>query len=299
MGIPEAQLETWSRQGSVTQSKNTYRTIKNALENTRATYADRSFTVFLQGSYGNDTNVFAESDVDIVIRYDGAFYHDLTALPAEQQTAFNQSFPTPGTYPYASFKNDVEAALRAAFGNSVKPPGNKAIKVEAGGSRRSADVLAAFEYRRYYEFNSTDDQNYDLGIAFFTSDGARVENYPKQHSDNCTAKHQAANNNFKPLVRIFKNMRNRLVDDGLIGEGVAPSYYIEGLLYNVPNGRFAGNYETIVFNILSWLYETADRTGFLCASEQHYLLRDGHPVCWPVANGEQFINAVIGLWNNW
>jgi len=67
MPIPESQLETWSKPGSVAQSRDTYATIKRALENTNATYASRNFEVFLQGSYGNDTNIFAESDVDVVM----------------------------------------------------------------------------------------------------------------------------------------------------------------------------------------------------------------------------------------
>ena len=33
-------------------------------------YADKNLKVFLQGSYGNDMNIYAESDVDIVIRLD-------------------------------------------------------------------------------------------------------------------------------------------------------------------------------------------------------------------------------------
>lgn len=32
-----------------------------------------NFKVFLQGSYGNDTNIYAESDVDIAIRLDNCF----------------------------------------------------------------------------------------------------------------------------------------------------------------------------------------------------------------------------------
>ena len=35
MAIPEAQLETWSHQGSVTQSSSTYASIKNMLEEAR------------------------------------------------------------------------------------------------------------------------------------------------------------------------------------------------------------------------------------------------------------------------
>src|SRR6202790_1966965 len=102
MTIPLAQLETWSGQGAITSSKTTYAAVKAALEDANATYTDRNFKVFLQGSYGNDTNIYAESDVDIVIRNDGAFYHDLSGLPADQQNAFKAHF-SDGTYTYNTF----------------------------------------------------------------------------------------------------------------------------------------------------------------------------------------------------
>ena len=298
MAIPETQLDTWSHQGSVTQSKGTYATIKRALEDPNANYASRNFEVFLQGSYGNDTNVFAESDVDVVIRYDGAFFSDVRDLPADQQSAYSASTQD-GTYAYYTFKSHVQAALVAAFGSSVNP-GQKAFKIQADGSRRDADVVAAFEYRRFYQFNSWADQRSEIGMAFYTSDDTLIANYPKQHSRNCTAKHQSTGGNFKPLVRIFKNMRSKLIDDGLIGEGIAPSYFIEGLLYNIPNTEFSGaTFGEKVFSLLTWLYQTTDRTNFVCANEQYYLLRDNDPVCWPIGNGAQFIDGVTRLWNNW
>jgi hypothetical protein len=142
---------------------------------------------------------------------------------------------------------------------------------------------------------SLDDERFTTGIAFYTSDNTLIANFPKQHSSNCTKKHQATGNNFKPIVRIFKNMRSRLVENGIIEEGAAPVYFIEGLLYNVPNRCFSGSYGNMVFNILMWLHQTPDHANFLCANEQYYLLRDNHPVCWPCVNGDQFINAVIWL----
>jgi tRNA nucleotidyltransferase (CCA-adding enzyme) len=81
MGIPEAQLDTWSHQGSVTQSSATYNTIKNALEAAGNPYAGKNYEVFLQGSYGNDTNIYAESDVDIVIKLNDCFHYNLDELP--------------------------------------------------------------------------------------------------------------------------------------------------------------------------------------------------------------------------
>jgi hypothetical protein len=297
MSIPESQLEIWSHQGSVTQSTNTYATIKHALEDTNAQYPNRNFEVYLQGSYGNYTNIFDESDVDVVICYKGAFFHDLTVLPADQQSAFRAGMPD-GTYWYSTFKGHVQTALEAAFGHSVKP-GKKAIKVPGAGSRRNADVLVAFEYRRYYKFNSVTDQSFETGISFFTDSNTPIHNYPKQHSQNCTIKHQQTYNKFKPLVRIFKNIRSRLVDERMIGRGIAPSYFIEGLLYNVPAGHFTGDYEAIVFNVLNWLHLTTDRTTLLCANQQFYLIRDNSEVCWPVANAQQFISSAILLWNRW
>jgi hypothetical protein len=79
MAIPESQLEDWSHQGSITQSKATYGTVKRSLEAPDTHYAGgNSFEVFLQGSYGNDTNIYAESDVDVVIRLDSVYYYDVS-----------------------------------------------------------------------------------------------------------------------------------------------------------------------------------------------------------------------------
>lgn len=89
MAIPESQLETWSKQGSVSQSSSTYAPVKKALEDSKAIYKDKSFEVFLQGSYGNDTNIYAESDVDVVIRLDSIFRGDIDSLSIEEKNAYN------------------------------------------------------------------------------------------------------------------------------------------------------------------------------------------------------------------
>lgn len=65
MPIPESQFDIWCKQGSVTQSSQTYQPIKSVLEAGTTAYANTDFEVFLQSSYGNDTNIRSESDVDI------------------------------------------------------------------------------------------------------------------------------------------------------------------------------------------------------------------------------------------
>src|SRR6266446_4203710 len=102
MGIPETQLDTWSHQGSVTQSKDTYASIKSSLDAKDTNYTGKNFAVFLQGSYGNHTNIYAESDVDVVIRLDSIYYYDISALTDQERAAFDAN-STPGTYPYADY----------------------------------------------------------------------------------------------------------------------------------------------------------------------------------------------------
>lgn len=297
MGISESQLDTWSHQGSVIQSAATYHAIKNALESTNAAYHSKDFKVYLQGSYGNDTNIFAESDVDIVIQLDDVYFSDLTWLTPADKLAYYQAF-VPATYSYYQYRNDVVGALTGRFGADVRN-GYKAIAIAANGNRRKADVIPAMQFRRYWKFRSAFDSTYDEGICFFTPDGQQIVNYPKQHSENMTIKHQASNAWLKPMIRILKNMRRKLVADGVLSVDVAPSYYLEGLLYNVPPEKFGQSYEDSFVNAINWIQSEADKSELVCANEQYYLLRDGTPTSWEPTNAEALIQAVIKQWNEW
>lgn len=297
MAIPEAQLEIWSHQGSVTQSAATYKTIRNALENPNANYHGRSYSIFLQGSYGNDTNIWAESDVDIVIMVDDVYFEDIVELSPAEREAYD-SVTTTGSYQYNTFKQDVIDVLTDAFGDHVKV-GSKAISIAANGGRRKADVLVAMEYRRYFNFKSLEDFSCVKGICFFTADGVKVVNYPKQHSENLTEKHQSTNQWLKPMVRVVKNLRGRLIDDGFLKAGEAPSYYIEGLLYNVPNDKFGGSLGNCFVNAINWIESEADKGNLVCANEQYYLLRSNAHECWEPADADKFLKAAINLWKSW
>ena len=297
MAIPESQLDTWSHQGSVTQSSSTYNTIKNVLEASTTPYASKSFAVFLQGSYGNDTNIYAESDVDIVIRLDDCFHSALSRLTEDEKAAYRSGF-SDATYTHVDFKRDVLSTLKKQYGSAVNA-GDKAIAIESNDARRKADVIVAIQYRRYFKFRSTYDSEYVEGICFWNGKGEQIVNYPKQHAASLTTKHQSTAKWFKPMARVFKNMRSRMVADGLIKTGVAPSYYIEGLLYNVPNDKLTSSYQECVVNTLNWYLREARKSDLICANEQYYLLRDGHHTCWNQSNCDEFVEAAVRFWNKW
>jgi hypothetical protein len=301
MAIPESQLETWSNRGAVTTSASTYETIRGCLENDDGEgYAGKSYQIFLQGSYGNHTNIYRESDVDVVIRLDSVYYRDVSELSI-QETALYNSVRSGATYTYDQYKADVTNSLVRSFGSDVEA-GTKAVHIKPSGNRRSSDVICACQFRRYLRFQTGADTEYITGICFFKSDGSRVVNYPRQHAANCTAKNQATESMFKPVVRIFKNMRTRLVDDDLISDGLAASYFIEGLLYNVPDEHFIKTtYGDAFVACLNWLNATSAQTRneFVCANRQYYLLRGPSDVMWSVQSCTAFLAALVNLWNGW
>jgi len=292
--IAESQLQIWSQQGKTGQFTDTYAQISANLLDSSAPYAVKDCEVFLQGSYGNDTNVWADSDVDIVLKHNGTFYKDLTRLSPEALARYNAAHSGVASYPYDKFKADAVAFLTLLYNGIV--PGKKAMFIPGKNTRRNADVLVAQQFRRYYDVLPDGTERFEPGVCFF-SDGKLIENFPKQHSANCTAKHQATKQNFKHMVRIFKNMRNRMIEQGLLADGVAPSYFLEGMLYNVPDDKFTGTYQSMWVECFNWTV-SADRDKLMCASRMHWLVRDGTPTSWPVANFNTFTATAKKFWES-
>lgn len=295
MGVPESQLDTWSKQGSVTQSASTYATVKDILEDKASPYYPKSFKMGLQGSYGNDTNVYRDSDVDIIIRLDSTFYHDANTLAADQYALFLKMHPGNAQYGYSEFKAQVADWLRQKYGSSVNV-GSKAIFIAGNGTRRDCDVLPCVRFKYYYRYTTSED-NFVDGICFFLKDGTQIVNFPAQHRDNCTAKHKATSQWFKPTVRLYKNMRNYLIDKNQLRDGVAPSYFVEGMLWNVPDDKFGTTFNNTFVETFNYICST-DRSQFKCANGIHSLFGPS-TVNWSPADCQTYLKALGHLWNNW
>lgn len=292
--IPERQLETWASQGPTAQFTDTYNRIRGNLLDAGAPYPLAETEVFLQGSYRNDSNVYGDSDVDIVLCHTGAYFRDESRLSPVDKTAYAAATGGAVTYGYPEFKRDAASHIMRIYGNVNA--GSKALYVPGGNSgRRNADILIASLFRRYYEFKSLQNQRYQEGICFISANGSRIENFPKLHSENCTKKHQDTNSYFKPMVRIFKNMRNTMISNGLLADGVAPSYFIEGMLYNVPNPKFGGTYQQTWIECFNHIV-TAENQALVCANQVHWLVRDNSPTSWPLAQFNTFTWALKRYW---
>jgi hypothetical protein len=290
MAIPESQLNTWSHQGSITNSANTGNSVKNALDAYTGFPDGISFDVYLSGSYKNDTNVYGESDVDVVVELTSSFQNNLTQ---DQKNALGF---TSANYSLSDFRTNVEACISTYYGTNNITIGNKVITVNPTTNRLEADVLVCSQYRLYY--GALNANNHHKGIIFTTRNtNQSIINFPKKHSDNATIKHQGTNQWFKPTVRIFKNMRNHLVNNNGFQKSVAQSYFIECMLSNIPNNQFGTNYQATIINCHNYLTQNS-KDNFMSLNGVRPLWGNTTEN-WNQADADNFLQQITNLWNNW
>jgi hypothetical protein len=294
MSIPESQLQTWTNQGSVTNSASTHTVLRNALaKHSWSSLMD--YTDYLQGSYANTTNIYGESDVDIVIECTSLFFHDGIDEIEQQSLGFQ-----PGKHSYDDFRNEVISALVSYYGSShVDTSGANSIKVLPSdtSNRLYADVIVCCSYRDYYQRRIVAE-----GITFWNRQNyAQIVNYPKLHKANGATKNDYIGN-YKQVVRLFKNARHYMIEGDETLKKKFSSYFVECLLYNVPNQYFFGSsLQQVFLKILGYLTDVFEKDvvdKFITQSEKHILIGN-HPVQWSKPNAQEFVKRLNDLWQNY
>src|ERR1700727_191138 len=207
MPIPESVLKAWTHQGAVATSAEIYRSITSSLNNYQYWPNGIKPIIYLQGSYRNDTNIWSESDVDIVVEMRQVYNQDLSQLPLDQQQLkFRNSTVN---YDFNAYKQHVIQALVNNYGASNVEEGKKCIKMKSVSKRFPADVILCISYRRYKHYLGEKNQSYEEGVTFYLpSENRWIINYPKYHYSNCANKNGTiltrCGGRFKKVVRIFK-----------------------------------------------------------------------------------------------
>lgn len=299
MSIPDSQLETWSNPGADDSATKTYNRVKNVMEddNSIPNQKDKNFEVYLQGSYRNSTNIYADSDVDLVVQLNSTFRRNLSRLNSTQKSKYKDSFSS-ASYGLSGFDQDVVDTLRDNYGRSSVSVEDRALVLDSDSLPLPADIVVCQQYRRYNRFQRFSDQDYDEGIRFKDqSTGEKIISYPKIHYENGADKNQSVHSRYRETIRIIKNARSYLVEKGEIEEGLAPSYCIECLLYNIPSSKYTYDLQERYRNVADWLVETkiAD---FECQNEIQDLF-GSKSTQWSTSDANKFIRKLVDLWNNW
>ena len=181
------------------------------------------------------------------------------------------------------FRQHALRAMRAEFGDAVTA-GRKSLKIARGKIPANADVVVALKY--------------EDGLALYVPDERRwIVSHPQRSHQRGARKERATGNRFKRTVRMFKAARNHLVSNGRIDASVAPSYFIECLLYNVPDRLFSQQLGSTYVEVLQWL-GSAQTRGFVTQSGSIELFGP-RPEQWSVDELRRFTAEFQRLWNGW
>ena len=280
MPIPERTLSRWSHHQAGTAFKQAHIPIRDAL----AEYdwpSEVKFQVFLQGSYKNDTNLGGDSDVDVVVRLASRLRPRVADLSGKELQ--NDGSQKVALQRWESFRDHALKAMRARFGNAVRT-GRKTLKLPKGELPADADLVVTLSYRE--------------GIAFYLPGQKRwVLSFPEQHHSQGSKKENATSNRFKRTVRMCKAARKRLVERKVLTKDDAPSYFIECLLYNVPNGLFVERLVPTYTGIVDWL-RNAKLKDFQCQNGRVELFGPGREQ-WSQKKARAFVRALQELWDTW
>ncbi|MFZ2523337.1 MAG: nucleotidyltransferase [Minisyncoccia bacterium] len=300
MAINEEKLKIWSNAPPSTKTQFTHSEIRKALEKSDA-LKGVNYEVYLQGSYANSTNTKIDSDVDVVVQLNSTFSPDTSKLSLTDKQAFNQAYPTNATYLWSHFHRDVLNALTSYFGSTSVKAGTKSIKILGNASRVNADVVPCLQHKSFSSFNTWNPHDFVEGIKFWTNDALSKEiiNFPRIHITNGEAKNHTSRTQekYKHLVRIIKNIRRQLVENHSFDPKVAPSYFVECIVYNVPDVHFQNNYKEGLEYVINHILNECTPQNMVTVSHQHILFGT-EPWQWNQADASIFFNAVNDYYLN-
>lgn len=254
-----------------------------------AALGSRDIRVTLQGSYRHNTIVRLDRDVDVYVILMDIFTTDY---------AFAKGFSDKklklydATYSSPRFKNDLEAALIAAFGRNYVRRGDKGFTVKEKNIHRvSTALVAGVEHRRYRP-----DGSYDSGMTVRPDSGEFFESWPEQHFQNGELKNKKTDKRYRRFIRVMKKLCDYMARHGYPQARVIPAYLHECLVYNIPNnlmssGRLSDNLREMLIYLRQALGNEDNCRKWLEITEMNYLFHKSRP--W---TREQALDWVLAAW---
>jgi hypothetical protein len=178
----------------------------DAHQGVRQTLGDHDYLTFLQGSYSNDTALEDMNDVDVVAVARRAGLTTREALFRDITNKLQQNIRYVGRW------TEEDKCIRL----------NLPVRI---------DIVPAIA--------SASDPYADPIVIFSRRDGQR-QNWPRLHQQAGKDKSARTSGNFKQVVRLFKWWRTCHFGS----RKIAPSYYLECLLYTFPDSLFASDLAT-------------------------------------------------------
>lgn len=272
--------------------------LKQAVANAAATtpYFDaKDVLIYLQGSYACQTNTKFQTKMEVVVELVKTSEYDYETMRPEH---FHLREDFYADFNYYFDVRKFKECLLTQIQKLVKPKiivGATNFLIPAFGDlQHIVDIFPCFKYKYFDDRGGSIraklvfDRNLNDHYLIFTN----------LHAANGKLKDEMTQGNFKRIVRLFKNLvAISLREDKNIH--AVRGYYIECLLYNVPNEIYYaedGKLVSVFLKVINWL-NFANLDDFVCQNQiwSFWGMADGF---WNKAAARQLIRDMIEFYNN-
>jgi hypothetical protein len=294
--IPEPQLKEWSQRGPAQAAADTLAAVTQGLAALDIKRFGRP-EISLGGAFATETDTAADSEVDLIVLLRDVFHPDISELNAHDRAIYERE-RSAGRFSILEARAHVQSLLGKHFGDDNVRLGPQAIRVDGADGRLPANVYAACGHKYFYTFPSKPAARYVEGIVYTDYQGTEHVSYPAQHIANGEAKAKAVSA-FRPAVRACKSLAAHLATQGKLREGTWSPYFVECLVYSVPNSNFFSSLESTLLSVLLHWSSSKPKWDELLQQNQVLKLFGAKESQWDKAHAEAFVDTCRSAWDSW
>ncbi len=246
--------------------------------------------IYLQGCYACKTNTRFQSKLEMIVEITKTREYDYATMTRSDMKMRDNFFIDFDHYfDVKHFKDLLADEISRILRIEVSTSTTTILVPAFGDLQHSIDIFPCFKYKYFRPEGGSIrsklvyDQNLDEHFLMFTN----------LHAVNGNLKDTMTQGNFKRMVRLMKNLvAISAREDNIIH--FVRGYYVECLLYNVPNEMYFttdGKLSSIFLKIVNWL-NFANLDEFVCQN-QIWSLWGNADGFWNQNSARQFINDVI------
>lgn len=305
MAMNEQDLYWLSQAANTPYYKSTYNFmlahIKNALKQIEHNYPgfdSEKCDIYIQGSYRNGTMTTENSKLEIIVEFPLDAFGQVEIYPIlkTKKILVDSKFVKQRVVNFKPalslgfIKNDLYNYLFETTQNSGIFKNNKTITFpESRNFPIAVEVLPGYGLKN------------DITKAVIIWDSLinkYVASFPELHCENLQKKNEKTNGNFIKIVRAVRTLRDLMIQNDIINTGFAPSYFMECLLYNVPDVIYTGNkLSNIYLKLINYL-RNCNLNNFVCAHEQFKMFGNNSDA-WTTIKARSFIKLLIDIWSEY
>lgn len=267
--------------------------------------------IYFHGSYANKSNIYFPSNLEIMVEITTAKRFS----PEEVSLENNYFVDVPIEFGPKEFRLLLTQVLREMMGDRLVEQPKFLRLTDLENIKHNIDItpcISFYHYEKGAKKKDADILRHKGVLVYDTSIDRNIVTFPRIHAQKGFDKDQETRGNFKRFVRVFKTLHSLNINEfSFASPSIASGYFIECLLYNVPNYLFydartnvnvakgsAPKPESMneIFNKIMNYLVNADMNDFICQNGIWNLFGTAAEF-WSTKRAEAFLGSIIRLYS--